>query len=85
VTGPYNERFPVGTKVRVAPRSTLQQFRDTWHLHHPLAAEQLDWADHEAVVQEIGFYHGGDVLYRLVGIPGIWHEPNLTSIVAPAT
>jgi hypothetical protein len=23
---------------------------------------------------EVGFYHGGDVLYTLDGIPGLWHE-----------
>lgn len=81
----YEEKFPVGSKVRVASRDTLQQFRDTWRLHHPLALEQMDWADREAIVQEIGFYHGGDVLYRLAGVPGIWHEANLAAIAAPAT
>jgi hypothetical protein len=82
VATPYQEQFPVGTKVRVAPRATLELFRDTWHFHHPLVDEQLHWADREAVVQEVGFYHGGDVFYRLADIPGIWHESNLTAIVA---
>jgi hypothetical protein len=26
----------------------------------------------------VGFYHGGDVLYVLEGIPGVWHESCLT-------
>ena len=82
---PYEEQFQVGSKVRVASRATLEQFRDTWRFHHPLVDEQLDWADREATVQQVGFYHGGDVLYRLAGIPGLWHEPNLTAISAPAT
>jgi hypothetical protein len=25
-------------------------------------------------VAAIGYYHGGDVLYTLNDIPGIWHE-----------
>ena len=82
---PYEEQFKVGTKVRVASRAALDQFRVTWRFHHPLVDVQLDWADREAAVQEVGFYHGGDVLYRLAGIPGLWHESNLTAISAPAT
>ena len=22
----------------------------------------------------VGFYHGGDALYELEGVPGVWHE-----------
>ena len=85
MAGAYREKFPVGSTVHIASRVTLEQFRESWRLHHPLMLEQLDYADHEAVVQEIGFYHGGDALYRLAGIPGIWHEANLTAIATPAT
>jgi hypothetical protein len=36
-------------------------------------------------VQEVGFYHGGDVLYQLRGVPGTWHECCLIGIGARAT
>ena len=38
----------------------------------------LDFADELAVVDKVGFYHSGDVLYELRGIPGVWHEACLT-------
>jgi hypothetical protein len=25
----------------------------------------------------VGFYHGGDELYELASVPGIWHEQNI--------
>jgi len=46
----------------------------TWKYHHKLQAEQLAYANREAAVEKIGYDHGGDQLYNLVGIPGIWHE-----------
>jgi hypothetical protein len=70
----YNASFPVGTTVAVAPRADLEEFRRTWRYHHPLAQEQEAYAGHVARVESIGYYHGGDVLYRLKGLPGIWHE-----------
>lgn len=76
----YSERFPVGTAVQIADSSVLRRFRSTWHLHNPLVAEQLAWAGRQAVVAEVGFYHGGDPLYVLQGTPGVWHEECLTSI-----
>ena len=70
----YTEQFPKGSKVRVRDRAFLETFRQTWRFHDPLQAEQLGFADRDAEVASVGFYHGGDVLYTLVGIPGIWHE-----------
>lgn len=26
------------------------------------------------MVEKVGFYHGGDPLYKLDGVPGVWHE-----------
>jgi hypothetical protein len=72
--GPYKEEFPVGTRVRVADRDSLEEFARTWKLHHPLEAQQLERAGTAAVVASVGFYHGGDGLYQLEGIPGTWHE-----------
>jgi len=71
---PYTEQFPVGSSVRIADRKRLGEFRQTWHFHHPLGDDQLPFAGQRAVVRRVGFYHGGDVLYELSDVPGIWHE-----------
>ena len=35
---------------------------------------QLNCTGQVAEVESVGFYHGGDVLYKLKGMPGTWHE-----------
>ena len=70
----YRERFPVGTRIVIASRERLEEFVRTWRFHHPLSAEQLSYAERAATVREVSFYHGGDVLYTLDGVPGFWHE-----------
>jgi hypothetical protein len=75
--GPYEAEYPVGSSVRIAGKERLSRFAQEWKLHHPLAPEQLDYADRPARVKEVSFYHGADELYVLDGIPGIWHEENL--------
>ena len=70
----YQERFPVGTAVKIREREYLQDFLKSWHLHHPLCPEQLDHGGQLDVVKKVGFYHGGDVLYELERSPGTWHE-----------
>lgn len=77
---PYAELFPRESRVRVASASALSRFRQDWKYHHPLAEEQLAFADRETVVAEIGFYHGGDVIYTLRDVPGVWHEACLVGI-----
>jgi len=76
---PYKASFPVGTKVRIAPRDRLERFRIEWNYHHKLQSEQLGYGDLTATVEEVSFYHGGDQLYVLKGVPGIWHEALLES------
>jgi hypothetical protein len=71
---PYPQRFQKGAPVRVVGLSELESFRATWKYHDPLAEEQLDFAGRSAIVEDVGFYHGGDVIYRLTGVPGTWHE-----------
>jgi hypothetical protein len=71
---PYKEQFPVGSSIRVKSRAFLQQFQRDWKYHHPLSNEQLDFAGVAGTVKESAFYHGGDVLYTLLNIPGTWHE-----------
>ena len=78
--GIYTEQFRKGSKVRIRDGAFLESFRQSWRLHHPLAAEQLGFAGRDAEIASVGFYHGGDVLYTLVGIPGIWHERCLEAV-----
>ena len=78
---PYEEKHPVGARVRVETREHLESFRAHWAFHHPLEPAQLEWAGHSARVAQVGYYHGGDVLYQLEGVPGIWHEDCLSGSV----
>lgn len=70
----YKEEFPKGSTVKIANRAFLEAFLNTWKLRNKLEAIQLDYADQTATVESVGFYHGGDVVYRLRSIPGIWHQ-----------
>jgi hypothetical protein len=72
--GPYKEEFPKGSVVKIASRPSLESFLKTWKLHNRLEPYQLNYAGQVAEVESVSFYHGGDELYRLKGIPGIWHE-----------
>ncbi len=71
---PYEALYPSGTAVHIVDGETLRQFLQTWNYHNPLKTEQLPYADKIAKVAKVGFYHGGDALYELEGVPGIWHE-----------
>ncbi len=75
IRGPYNADFPVGSAVRIAGQEVLKGFqRPQWVYHHPLDAAQLEQAGRVTKVLEVGYYHGGDEMYELEGIPGLWHE-----------
>jgi len=76
----YQEQFPVGASVRIAERDELERFRREWHFHHKLEAEQFSYAGQMARAKDVGFYHGGDVLYHLERVPGIWHEVCLHAV-----
>ena len=78
--GPYKEDFPKGTKVKIADRAFLEDFRRTWKFHHKLELEQLESANRITSVKSVAFYHGGDELYQLDGVPGIWHEACLRAV-----
>jgi hypothetical protein len=79
IKGPYKEEFSGGSVVRIVnlPSHSLEKFLNAWKLHNSLEPHQLGYADRTAVVESVSLYHGGDELYRLVGIPGIWHEQRL--------
>lgn len=42
---PYQERWPVGAQVRVAPLADLEAFMRDYKYHHKLRPEQLKYAD----------------------------------------
>jgi hypothetical protein len=42
--------------------------------------EQLEYAGRTAQVKDVSFFHGGDEIYTLQGVPGVWHEECLTAI-----
>jgi len=75
----YQADFPVGSSVRIAERADLEHFHATWKLHNPLLAEQFNFAGRNAEVSAVGYYHGGDPLYTLRDIPGVWHEQCLSA------
>jgi hypothetical protein len=72
-------KFKNGSKVQIASRQRLEEFLRTWQYHHKLQPEQLAFADRATTVKSSGMYHGGDVLYQLDGVPGIWHEQLLSA------
>jgi hypothetical protein len=79
----YIAAYPKGTRVQIAGRDVLDEFKQTWRYHDPLTEAQLADAGRTTTVAEVGFYHGGDALYRLEGSPGAWHEACLRP--APGT
>ncbi len=80
----YNPMFAPEQAVRIAARTVLDEFFRSYKLHHPLQETQLEHAGKIAKVIRASMYHGGDQLYELRGIPGIWHERLLESVAAPS-
>jgi hypothetical protein len=70
----YNAAFPVGSTVRVLAADRLLRFKETWKFHDLLRDGQIAFAGRVTVVASIGYYHGGDPLYGLKDLPGVWHE-----------
>jgi hypothetical protein len=78
--GLNNAEFEVGTEVRIADRAFLEEFLEAGQYHNELEPEQLEYAGHTAKVQNVSFFHGGDEIYTLEGIPGVWHEECLSTV-----
>jgi len=72
-------KYPTGSKVRIVDRAALERFANSWTAHHKLERRQLDHAGTVADVAKSYMYHGGDILYELHDVPGIWHEQCLQS------
>lgn len=77
MSDPYKATFPEGSRVRVISRVALERFAHDWEYHHKLLSEQMEFAGTTATVKGVSFYHGGDQLYVLENLPGIWNEPCL--------
>jgi len=71
--------FEVGSQVRIADRSFLESFLEEGQYHNELEPEQLEFAGRVASVARVEFFHGGDEIYTLEGIPGVWHEECLSA------
>jgi hypothetical protein len=71
----YTPSFPVGSRIRVISKAALEKFAQSWKYHHKLLPEQMEFAGASSTVKEVSFYHGGDQLYVLENLPGIWNEP----------
>jgi hypothetical protein len=78
--GVNNAEFEIGTEVRIADRDFLEGFMEEGQYHNELEPEQLEYAGRRAKVKEVHFFHGGDEIYTLEGIPGVWHEECLTAV-----
>jgi hypothetical protein len=74
------DKFEEGSYVKIASRSALETFQREWRLHHPLSDAQLSYADKTAKVVKSSMYHGGDILYELEDVPGIWHQICLSAL-----
>ena len=72
--------FEVGSQVRIADRAFLESFLEAGQYHNELEPEQLNYADRTAAVKSVSFFHGGDEIYELDGIPGVWHEECLSAV-----
>ena len=78
--GVNKAEFEVGTDVRIADREFLEKFMEAGQYHNELEPEQLEHAGRVAKVKEVSFFHGGDEIYTLAGVPGVWHEECLTAV-----
>jgi len=73
-------QFEPATLVRIASRAQLEEFARTWKWHHKLEQEQLAYAGRTATIRSSGMYHGGDIIYQLEDVPGVWHEQLLKAV-----
>ncbi len=72
------DKYQPGDTVRIADTEALEAFARSWKLHHPLDATQIPFGGQTAKVAKSFMYHGGDILYELEGVPGIWHQQLLS-------
>lgn len=78
--GLHQAEFEVGSQVRIADRAFLQEFLEAGQYHNELEEEQLEYAGRVTTVKSVEFFHGGDEIYTLEGVPGVWHEECLSAV-----
>jgi hypothetical protein len=77
----YSARFAVGDVVCVVGLESLEGFRrPRWPYHHPIEPDKLELAGTGATIASVGYYHGGEALYELEVLPGVWHEATLAGV-----
>ncbi|HUJ32685.1 MAG TPA: hypothetical protein VLY23_15495 [Candidatus Acidoferrum sp.] len=77
--GVNNVEFEVGTEVRIADRAFLEAFLEAGQYHNELEPDQVEYAGRVARVKAVSLFHGGDEIYTLEGVPGVWHEECLSA------
>jgi hypothetical protein len=70
----YHEAFRVGEKIRIKSKEYLLNFKKSWKYHNNITNDQIEYGGQEVYVDRIGAYHGGNLLYELKDVPGVWHE-----------
>jgi hypothetical protein len=71
----YSELYPVGSRVEIASRDVLERYqRPSYQFHDPISDVQLGFAGRTATVATVNYYFGGDALYTLDDVPGVWLE-----------
>ena len=78
--GLNNAESEIGSEVRIADRAFLESFLEEGQYHNELEPEQLEFAGRVAKVKSVEFFHGGDEIYTLEGISGVWHEECLSAV-----
>ena len=71
--------------MQIRDRAGLETFRASRRFHNSLQPEQLAWAGRRGRVNQVGLYHGGDPLYSLHDLAGVWHESCLKAIATEPT
>ena len=66
--------------MRIRDADELISLQRSWRYHHPITDEALLHAGRQATIASVGYYHGGDVLYELQEVPGMWHEACLDQL-----
>jgi hypothetical protein len=74
----YHSVFLRGENVKIKPPEFLRQYlAPDWRWHNPLDSDNLKFAGGVFAVVDIGYFHGGEVMYELQGIRGFWHEDSV--------
>ncbi|HWY62745.1 MAG TPA: hypothetical protein VNW15_12665 [Rhizomicrobium sp.] len=74
------DKYQIGEIVLIDSPESLAAFARTWKRHHPLHPRQFAFAGQTAKIANSLLYHGGDILYELEGIPGLWHQQLLSPL-----